>query len=162
MTSTTKPRSGRGGRTSHPSRGRASASTKLVSKGDELEDARLERERQKERDRKAVPARKPKGATAAEVRAAQAARLAAKPERRRAEGPRPGSTLAGAIAVLKAKGKPMNCTDIYAEIVKRKLCPTLGGKTPVATIQAQLALANKRGEHVCRPEPGVYALRSEA
>jgi hypothetical protein len=107
--------------------------------------------------------RKPQGATAAQVRAARAAREALEaPKRQAQEGPRPGSTLAGAIAVLQRAGKPMRCSEIHKEIVRRKLCPTLGGKTPVATIQGQLALANKRGEYVCRPEPGVYALRDQA
>jgi hypothetical protein len=75
--------------------------------------------------------------------------------------PREGSALHAAITVLKAAREPLTPQEIYDRAVKRGLAGGLKGKTPVATLGAQLATANKRGIHVERPTPGHYALRAE-
>lgn len=77
----------------------------------------------------------------------------------RQSGPRKGSTMWAAIEVLRDHGKPMNATEIYAEIRERQLAPGLKGKTPEQTVAAQLAVHVKRGLYVERPEPGKFRLK---
>lgn len=85
---------------------------------------------------------------------------ASKPEKASGGGgPREGSTLWAVLQVLKGKRTPMRPEAIYAEIKERKLAPGLKGKTPEATVAAQLAVAAKAGKHgIHRPKPGHYAL----
>lgn len=88
---------------------------------------------------------------------------AAKPEpgtgdSSRSSGPREGSAMHGAITVLKGKRTPMHVNEIWAEMVERGLHTSLKGKTPEATLGAQLAVHAKKGELVERPEPGRYKL----
>jgi HB1, ASXL, restriction endonuclease HTH domain len=83
----------------------------------------------------------------------------AKPPQR---GPREGSTMWAAMEVLRGKRKPMTAAEIYAEISERKLAPGLKGKTPAATLAAQLAVNAKRGRYVERIEPGKFRLKRGA
>lgn len=55
-----------------------------------------------------------------------------------------------AIEVLGKADEPMTAAEILAEIRKRKLAPGLKGKTPQATIAAQLYVSIKRREGVVR------------
>jgi hypothetical protein len=49
---------------------------------------------------------------------------------------------------------------IYDEAVAKGLyTPSAKAKTPVASLAARLAVANKEGRFVTRPEPGKYLLR---
>lgn len=73
--------------------------------------------------------------------------------------PREGSTMWAAMEVLRGKRKPMTVADIYAEIRERNLAPGLKGRTPAATLAAQLAVHAKQGRYVERTEPGKYRLR---
>lgn len=73
--------------------------------------------------------------------------------------PREGSSLHAAMTILRGKRNPMTPQDIYDEAIKKGLAGSLKGKTPVATLTAQLAVANKKGLYVERPEPGRYLLR---
>jgi len=75
--------------------------------------------------------------------------------------PREGSSMHAALTVLQGKRKPMTPQELYDEAVKRGLLKNLTGKTPVATLAAQLAVANKAGRFVERPEPGRYQLRHD-
>jgi hypothetical protein len=81
---------------------------------------------------------------------------------RRALGPRPGGALADALTVLKGARRPMTPQAIYDAGRARGLFEGLKGKTPVATLQAQLAVANRKGLYVERPEPGRYKARKAA
>jgi hypothetical protein len=76
--------------------------------------------------------------------------------------PREGSTMWAAIEVVRGKRKPMTAREIYAEISERKLAPGLKGKTPEATLAAQLAVNAKHGRYVERTEPGKFRLRRGA
>lgn len=73
--------------------------------------------------------------------------------------PREGSALHAAVTILKDANEPLTPQEIYDRAVKRSLAGGLKGKTPVATLGAQLATANKKGIHVERPTPGHYQLR---
>jgi hypothetical protein len=77
-------------------------------------------------------------------------------------GPREGSTMWAAMEVLRGKRNPMTAAEIYAEIRERKLAPGLKGKTPEATLAAQLAVNAKRGRYVERTEPGKFRLKRAA
>jgi len=102
------------------------------------------------------------GESDAQARAAD--RNSAKPKAEaagRPVGPREGSTMWAAIEVLREKGEPMRAAEIYAEIKRRNLAPGLKGKTPEATVAAQLAVHVKRGLYVERPEPGKFQLKDE-
>lgn len=89
----------------------------------------------------------------------RAADAAAGRSTRTSAGPRAGSALAAALTVLAASSEPMRPDDIYAEAKRLGLVDGLKGKTPAATLAAQLATANKAERYVMRPAPGVYALR---
>ena len=91
--------------------------------------------------------------------AGDTAAKAAPAANREVKAPREGSAIHAAITVLKGAKEPMTPQDIYDRAVKRGLAGGLKGKTPVATLAAQLAVANKKGLHVERPEPGKYRLR---
>lgn len=80
----------------------------------------------------------------------------------RQRGPREGSTMWAAMEVLRGKRKPMTTAEIYAEISGRNLAPGLKGKTPEATLAAQLAVNAKRGRFVERTEPGKFRLKRGA
>jgi hypothetical protein len=90
----------------------------------------------------------------------RAAAAAAGRSTRASSGPRAGSALAAALTVLAASSEPMRPDDIYAEAKRLGLVAGLKGKTPAATLAAQLATANKAERYVMRPAPGVYALRT--
>jgi HB1, ASXL, restriction endonuclease HTH domain len=77
-------------------------------------------------------------------------------------GPREGSTMWAAMEVLRGKRNPMTAAEIYAEISERKLAPGLKGKTPQATLAAQLAVNAKRGRYIERTEPGKFRLKRGA
>lgn len=77
-------------------------------------------------------------------------------------GLREGSALHAAVTVLADATEPMTPQAIYDAAVARGLAGGLKGKTPVATLAAQMATANKRGQHVERPAPGRYQLRAGA
>lgn len=87
----------------------------------------------------------------------KARNAAAKPAKKAA--PRKGSTMWAAIEVLRGKRKPMTAREIYAEVRDRKLAPGLKGKTPEATVAAQLAVHAKRGLYVERTAPGKFQLK---
>ncbi len=90
----------------------------------------------------------------------QKAKPKAEPKPKAAQrGPREGSTMWAAIKVLRGKRKPLTAAEIYAEIRERNLAPGLKGKTPEATLGAQLAVNAKRGRYVERTEPGKFRLR---
>jgi hypothetical protein len=77
-------------------------------------------------------------------------------------GPREGSAMWAAMEVLRGKRKPMTAADIYTEIRERNLAPGLKGKTPAATLAAQLAVNVKHGRYVERTEPGKFRLKRGA
>ncbi len=64
------------------------------------------------------------------------------------------------IAVLKRAKKPMPAKEIIARALKTKGV-ALAGKTPEATLNAILAVENKKGGVFERTERGVYRLREE-
>jgi len=97
---------------------------------------------------------KPASESDARARAKPKAEVAGRPV-----GPRKGSTMWAAIEVLREQGTPMRAAEIYAEIRRRNLAPGLKGKTPEATVAAQLAVHVKRGLYVERPEPGKFRLK---
>lgn len=97
---------------------------------------------------KAATSRKATEKTAAKAKAAP-----------RSSGPREGGALHAAMTVLKDAREPLTPQAIYDRAVKLGLAGGLKGKTPVATLAAQLATANKKGVHVERPKPGHYQLR---
>jgi hypothetical protein len=68
--------------------------------------------------------------------------------------PREGSTMWAAIEVLRGKREPMTARKIYAEISERKLAPGLKGKTPEATLAAQLAVNAKHAATSSAPSRG--------
>jgi len=72
---------------------------------------------------------------------------------------RPPSTLTQALQVLKGRRRPMTAQEIYDTGIAKGLFASLKGATPVATLSAKLAMANKTGGPVVRPEPGRYQLR---
>lgn len=76
-----------------------------------------------------------------------------------AKMPREGSGLHAAITILKDATEPLTPQQIYDLAVKRGLAGGLKGKTPVATLAAQMAVANKKGLYVERTAPGRYQLR---
>lgn len=55
-----------------------------------------------------------------------------------------GSALSAAIKVIEEAGVPMKAKDVAREVIRRKMAPTLKGKTPEATIGAQLYVAAKK------------------
>jgi hypothetical protein len=57
------------------------------------------------------------------------------------------------------KRKSLTAAEIYAEIRERDLAPGLKGKTPEATLAAQLAVNAKRGRYVERTQPGKFRLK---
>jgi len=68
------------------------------------------------------------------------------------------------IAVLHEAGRPLRISDIMERIVAQKLWQT-SGKTPEATLQAQLAVdINKKGaaSQFIRTAPGMYDLRESS
>jgi hypothetical protein len=72
------------------------------------------------------------------------------------------SALSAVEKLLTEAGIPLNYTEITKQIISRGFWRT-EGKTPDATINAQLAVDIKK--HGCesrfqRTEPGVFALRS--
>ena len=73
--------------------------------------------------------------------------------------PPKGPTMWAVIEVLRGKRKPMTAGEIYAEIRDRKLAPGLKGKTPEATVAAQLAVNAKAGRYVERPERVKFQLK---
>lgn len=73
-------------------------------------------------------------------------------------GPRPGSALAAALKVLEGKPGGMKPPEILKEAKKRRLVPGLKGKTPEATLAAQLAVEAKKGRFVKRVAPATFAL----
>lgn len=84
-----------------------------------------------------------------------------RPQPKKAEsngGPRPGSSMAAALKVLEGKPKGMKPVDILKEAKRRRLVPGLKGKTPEATLAAQLAVEAKRGRFVKRVAPATFAL----
>lgn len=81
----------------------------------------------------------------------------------RDQAAQPGGSLGDAITVLKRhRGKAMTPQAIYDVGCVLGLFASLKGKTPVATLQAQLAVANKNGQHVERTAPGRYKIRKAA
>lgn len=76
--------------------------------------------------------------------------------------PREGSAMHAAVTVLADASEPMTAQQIYDAAVTRGLAGGLKGKTPVATLAAQMATANKKGQHVERTAPGRYQLRTGA
>lgn len=75
-------------------------------------------------------------------------------------GPREGSGLWAALQILKAARNPLTPDEIWDRIKAKKLAPGMKGKTPAATIGAQLATALKADKipGLTRPEPGRYAI----
>lgn len=72
-----------------------------------------------------------------------------------AKSAKKGRTIREAITlVLKDAEEPMTPAAIYKDIKRRRLAPSLKGKTPVATISAQLSI-NGEFERVSR---GLYRL----
>lgn len=61
--------------------------------------------------------------------------------------------------VLEAEGKPMH-SRVIAERVLAAHPDLYGGKTPAATMAAQLATSNKKGDQFRKVAPGCYALAS--
>lgn len=90
-------------------------------------------------------------------RAAKPAAAAAKKEA--GDGPREHSAMWAAIEVLKHARHPLTPQEIYDRIKEKGLAPGLKGKTPVATLAAQLAVNTKQGRYFERPEPGKYQLK---
>lgn len=59
---------------------------------------------------------------------------------------RPMSARAAVIHVLEQADAPMVPKDVIAQVIDQKLAPGLKGKTPAATVSAQLYLAAKAGQ----------------
>ena len=76
-----------------------------------------------------------------------------------ARRPREGSALHAALVILSDADTPLTPQEIYDRAAAKGLAGGLKGKTPVATLGAQLATANKRGHLFQRPTPGRYTLR---
>lgn len=74
-------------------------------------------------------------------------------------GPREGSALHAAVTILADASEALSAQEIYDRAKAKCLAGGLKGKTPVATLAAQLATANKKGQYVERPAPGRYQLR---
>lgn len=68
---------------------------------------------------------------------------------------RPTSALSAAMQVLDEADGPMKAADVATAVVERKLAPGLKGKTPEATITAQLYSAAKKGERVRKAKEGL-------
>ncbi len=62
-----------------------------------------------------------------------------------------------ARVILEAQGGPMRATDI-TEIALAKGMIRSSGRTPAATMQAQLSVAAKNGQEFVRTQPGTYGL----
>lgn len=75
-----------------------------------------------------------------------------------ASGPRKGSLMAGALKVLDGQPDGLKVGDIWAEIKRRRLAPDVKGKTPAATLSAQLSVNAKKGRYVKHVGPGTFAL----
>jgi hypothetical protein len=60
--------------------------------------------------------------------------------------------------ILRAADGPLRADEITDRALDAKMIRS-GGKTPRATMQAQLAVAAKKGERFVRTDPGVYGLR---
>lgn len=102
-----------------------------------------------------------KAATKRQVEATHAALTkAGRKDPTPAKGPREGSGLWAALQILKAARNPLTPDEIWDRIKAKRLAPGMKGKTPAATIGAQLATALKAGkiDGLSRPEPGKYAL----
>lgn len=65
------------------------------------------------------------------------------------------SGLDAAIQVLNEADRPMKAREVASIVVERKLAPGLKGKTPEATITAQLYSAAKKGERVRKAKEGL-------
>ncbi len=83
---------------------------------------------------------------------------------------RPGPQRSGlggldaAATGLSGAGKPMNCKELVAQMLTRKLWSTKG-KTPAATIGAALARdisAKKERSRFRKAGPGLFALRTRS
>jgi hypothetical protein len=96
---------------------------------------------------------------AAEPKAARKTPVARSTPKHTTEQPREGSAMHAALTVLRSKRKPMTPQEIYDEALTKGLVKGLKGKTPVATLAAELARSNKAGRLVQRPAPGRYQLR---
>ena len=59
---------------------------------------------------------------------------------------KPRSSREAIMLVLEEAEGPMKASEIADKILERKLAPKLAGKTPKATIAAQVYTAAKRGE----------------
>jgi hypothetical protein len=74
----------------------------------------------------------------------------------------PMSALSAVEALLTEIGKPIDCAEITRGVLKRKLW-TSNGKTPAATISAQLAVDIKKhgtNSRFQRTAPSVFGLRA--
>ena len=98
---------------------------------------------------------------AREARAEQAREQRSAAAKERAGGPREGSGLYAAIKVMERARNPLTPDEIWERIKKDNLAPGMKGKTPAATIGAQLAVALKKGsiDGLERPQKGRYAIK---
>jgi hypothetical protein len=110
---------------------------------------------------KTTAAKKPAGSKTKKAAPTTAKKSAPKKTSQPAGTPtvRDGSMLHAAMAVLKTSREPLTVGEIYERAVKRNLLTNVKTKTPIASLSARLAVANKHGEHVERPAPGRYQLR---
>ncbi|UTI63919.1 winged helix-turn-helix domain-containing protein [Paraconexibacter antarcticus] len=74
--------------------------------------------------------------------------------------PREGTAMHAALTILRQADGPLTPTEIFDRASKAGLTKNLKGKTPIATLGAQLAVANKNGRHVERAAPGRYQART--
>lgn len=74
-----------------------------------------------------------------------------------AGAPRPGSTMAAVLDVLKAARGPMHHAKVTEKILAEQLAPGLKGKTPGETIKAQMSVAAVKGRLV-KTAPGTFDL----
>jgi restriction system protein len=70
------------------------------------------------------------------------------------------TTKQAAERVLREAGGPLHADEITRRALNGGLINTKG-KTPQATMGAQLAVAAKKGQIFVRTAPGVYGLRSK-
>ncbi len=96
-----------------------------------------------------------KDAKAADKTARDEAKAAAKAE---AAATKPPSGPAMMVAVLEAAGRPVHTSLIVGRVLAQD--HPYKGKTPGATMSAQLATIHAKGGAFLRTEPGVYAVRS--
>lgn len=73
--------------------------------------------------------------------------------------PAPRSTKDAAELVLREAAGPMHIAAIAAAIIDRHLAPGLKGKTPAATIGAQIVTDAKRGGRFVRTDTATFDLR---